>query len=183
MLSLDHNLGGSLEIDGRSVSFDGGRGYIEKDWGTSFPSAWVWLQSNHFSRPGVSLTASVASIPIGSWRFPGFIVGLWHDGRLHRFATYDLSHIERLEIGETTVSWTLRSRSERLEILATRAEGGLLRGPSKADMGVRVPETLSAQADVRLTVLRAGRATTVFQDTGHHAGLEIVGDVQCLVGA
>ncbi len=182
VLSLDHSLSGSLEINGRSVSFDGGRGYVEKDWGTSFPSAWVWLQTNHFSRPGTSLTASVANIPIGPWRFPGFIVGLWHDGRLHRFATYNLSRIERLEVGGTTVSWTLRNRDERLEIVATRAQGGLLRGPSKVDMGVRVPETLGAQAEVRLSVLRAGEAITVFHDTGRHAGLEIVGDV-ALLGA
>ena len=31
--SLDHAVDGALVIDGQSVVFDGGRGYVEKDWG------------------------------------------------------------------------------------------------------------------------------------------------------
>ena len=39
---------GSLEINGAEISFEGGKGYIEKDWGRSMPSDWIWIQSNHF---------------------------------------------------------------------------------------------------------------------------------------
>ena len=28
-----------------------------------FPQAWVWMQTNHFEQPRISLTASVAIIP------------------------------------------------------------------------------------------------------------------------
>ena len=35
------------------------RGYIEKDWGKAFPHSWLWLQTNHFTQPGTSLSASV----------------------------------------------------------------------------------------------------------------------------
>ena len=52
VLSLDHGLGGGLTFEypsqAAAVDFSGGRGYIEKDWGQSFPEAWVWFQSNHF---------------------------------------------------------------------------------------------------------------------------------------
>jgi hypothetical protein len=63
VVSLDHAIYGSLTIDGRQIDFSGGRGYIEKDWGHSFPEAYIWFQSNHFARPGTSLTASIAIIP------------------------------------------------------------------------------------------------------------------------
>jgi len=46
VVSLDHVIEGALEIDGRTIDFTGGRGYTEKDWGRSFPSSWIWLQSN-----------------------------------------------------------------------------------------------------------------------------------------
>ena len=49
--SLDHELTGALELNGELLDFEGGRGYAEKDWGRSFPSSWVWAQSNHFDRP------------------------------------------------------------------------------------------------------------------------------------
>ncbi|MCW5857485.1 MAG: hypothetical protein KIS63_04285 [Caldilineales bacterium] len=27
---------------------------MEKDWGQSFPAAWVWMQTNHFGAAGTS---------------------------------------------------------------------------------------------------------------------------------
>ena len=42
VLGFDHAVHGSLVMNGETVNFDGGRGYIEKDWGRSFPSSWVW---------------------------------------------------------------------------------------------------------------------------------------------
>ena len=63
ILSMDHEIEGELEIDNQKIDFTGGRGYIEKDWGHSFPSAYIWMQSNHFSEKGISFKASVAKIP------------------------------------------------------------------------------------------------------------------------
>ena len=136
VLSLDHVLLGSLEVCGQKIDFAGGRGYIEKDWGRSFPSAWVWMQTNHFEEPGTSLTASVAVIPWLFRSFRGTIVGLWHKGRLYRFATYTGARIKHLSITQDEVNWTLEDRRHRLEIRATRVSSGSLRGPSQVDMGV-----------------------------------------------
>ncbi|NLG29431.1 MAG: hypothetical protein GX557_16095, partial [Chloroflexi bacterium] len=58
VLSLDHALEGSLAVGEDAIDWQGGRGYIEKDWGRAFPSAWVWLQSNHFATRGTSLMVS-----------------------------------------------------------------------------------------------------------------------------
>lgn len=179
VLGLDHELVGSLTINGQQVDFSGGRGYIEKDWGRSFPSGWVWMQSNHFGRPGISLTASIADIPFGPLAFPGFIVGLWLDGRLHRFTTYAGGKVEQLVLREHDLTWVLRNRSERLEIHAHRAASADLRGPDVGDMGVRVAESLTAVIDVRLTDLRGSRV--LFEDTGRNAGLEVVGATERLV--
>jgi hypothetical protein len=95
VVSLDHVIEGALDIDGRTIDFTGGRGYTEKDWGRSFPSSWIWLQSNHFSTPGSSFTASVAIIPWIGRSFPGFIIGLWHQNKLYRFATYTGAKIRK----------------------------------------------------------------------------------------
>lgn len=67
ILSMSHELKGELDINGRTVNFDGGRGYIEKDRGTSFPSAYTWLQCSWGERAGHSLMLAVAEIPL-----PGF---------------------------------------------------------------------------------------------------------------
>jgi hypothetical protein len=188
VISLDHRLCGTLVIDGAVVEWEGGRGYIEKDWGASFPSAWVWMQSNHFARAGTSLTASIATVPMGVGSlvrsFRGQIVGLWHEERLYRFATYTGARVEQLVLDDESVTWVVRGRCAgglyRLEMRAWRAEGGALRGPSLSDMGVRVSETLSARIEVRLSRLRGRRSELVLEDTGRYAGLEVVGNLERL---
>jgi hypothetical protein len=125
VLGLDHGLRGTFVVNGQVIDWDGGRGYIEKDWGASFPAAWIWMQSNHFEQPQTSLTASVAIIPWRGLSFRGMIVGLWHKGRLYRFATYTGARIERLALDGEQVHWVLRGRiagrPHRLEIRAWRA--------------------------------------------------------------
>ena len=173
VLSLDHAIYGALTIDGQEIDFSGGRGYIEKDWGRNFPEAWIWLQTNHFEQPGVSLTASIAIIPWGRTAFPGFIIGLWHHERLYRFATYTGAKTERLVVTEHTIEWVVGNREHRLEMFITQGEGstfGLLKGPDTFEMGKRVAESLSATVHVRLAD-RAGRV--LFEGKGRNAGLEV----------
>jgi tocopherol cyclase len=175
VLSLDHAIRGTLEIDGAQASFDGGRGYIEKDWGQAFPRAWLWGQTNHFAQPGTSLTVSVATIPWLGASFRGFIIGLWHGGRLYRFATYTGARIEALRLSDTRAELRVVNQRHRLEISARRSEGGLLHAPYRTDMLQRVTESLTASVDARL-LSRDGRV--LFEGTGRHAGLEINGELR-----
>jgi tocopherol cyclase len=178
VLSFHHSLQGALTINGKSMDFSGGRGYIEKDWGKSFPAAWVWFQSNHFKNATACITASVAIIPwIGS-AFRGFIAGLWLDGKLYRFATYTGAKVGRLDIADEQVTWEVQDRHYRLCMVANRHEGGLLHGPTRVDMGRRVPETLNASVQVQL---RSLSGTLLFEGNGLHAGLEVVGDLPRLL--
>jgi len=179
VLSLDHALAGGFTLNGTAVDFSGGRGYIEKDWGQSFPSGWVWMQTNHFDAPGASLTGSIAMIPWIGRAFRGFIVGLWHNETLYRFATYTGAKTESLHVGDDVVAWRLTDRLYTLTITAHRRDAVDLRGPSKVDMGVRVPETLTAEIDVRLATRRGDK--TIFAGRGRNAGLEVAGDLKILV--
>jgi hypothetical protein len=181
VVSLDHAIAGELRIGRDRIDFSGGRGYTEKDWGTAFPGAYVWMQSNHFARPGVSLTASVAMIPWVRRAFRGFIVGLWLPPRLYRFATYTGARIESLTLDDAHVVWSLADRRHRLELRALRTEGGLLHSPVRTEMHRRVDETLRSRIGVRLFALRRGRADLLFDDTGFHAGLEVHGDLPRLL--
>lgn len=173
VVSLDHALAGELVLDGRRMDFTGGRGYIEKDWGASFPAGYVWMQSNHFATTGTSFVGSIAVIPWLRWAFPGFIIGLWHKGELHRFATYTGARTTHLHITDERVEWEVATRRETLAITAHRAAGGLLLGPTRENMSDRVGETMLATLELRLTTAD-GRL--LLDSTGHHAGLEVHGD-------
>lgn len=179
VVSFDHGLSGSLTHAGATVDLDGGRGYLEKDWGRAFPSGYVWMQTNHFSRPRLSLTASVALIPWLRGEFRGFIVGLWVDGRLHAFATHTGARTTSLAIDDEHVRWNLRSREgATLEITAERRRGGLLHAPIRTEMHRRVEETLDAKVHVRLL---DPDGTPLVDDVGECAGLEVHGDLDRLL--
>jgi hypothetical protein len=175
VLSFDHEITGSLEINGRRVDFTGGRGYIEKDWGRSFPSYHVWLQTNHFEAPGTSLMASVASVPWLGRAFNGFLAGFLHRGRLYCFATWSGAKISLFRYAGDVLSLHLRSRAHALEIEAPYSKGAELLAPSGGEMSGRLSESLSAEIRVRLYRLRGKARELVFEGTGRHAGLEIAG--------
>jgi len=179
VLSLDHPVEGSLEINGRTIDFTGGRGYIEKDWGQTFPNGYIWMQTNHFETPGTSLTGSVATIPgLGS----GYIVGLWHEGQLHQWTTYDIhSRLDKLIVDDNTVEWVMYNRHHELKIVATRAEGGLLKGPERTDMQKRVDETMQATVTIELTRIEDFRRQLLYRGQGRNVAMEVVGDLSKLL--
>lgn len=182
VLSFDHALTGALTVGSETIDFTGGRGYIEKDWGEAFPSAYVWQNSNHFEAQGggsASLMASIAVIP-SVVPLRGFIVGLARIGSLDTFATYTGARVEKLAVTDEHVEWVVRGSGKRIEMLATRAPGTVLRGPVRDEMRPHVEETMKATVAVKLSSTRSGEV--LFRGVGRCAGLEVHGDIERLLG-
>lgn len=176
IVSMDHTVSGSLKDQDDIISFENGRGYIEKDWGRSFPSAYFWMQSNHFSRPGISLKCSVAKIPWIRKAFTGFIAGLWLDNKLYRFTTYNGTKLLRSFADENKVEIVLSNKKYLLEITARRDRATELASPIRGFMEGRIEESMTAALQVRLT--RRRTQTILLEDTGKHAGLEVAGRIR-----
>jgi tocopherol cyclase len=185
VVSLDHALAGWVDTGSGRVDLAGGRGYLEKDWGTAFPKAYVWMQSNHFDSPGVSLVASTALIPWRSSAFRGDLAGLHlpggPDAGLHRFTSYTRARTVDLAVDDDGVRWSLRSPGgDRLDLVA-RIGGrttGLLHSPVRTEMHQRVAETLDGTVEVRLADA-SGR--TRFEGVGQCAGVEVHGAIDELL--
>jgi len=186
VLNMDAPLGGRLRIGTEAVSFAGGRGYVEKDWGRAFPSAWVWMQCNHFQQP-LSLMVSIARVPFLGMSFNGFLAGLLWQGQVVRFATYLGSGLGRLEIGQDTVVFELveRPRGDRprlkLEVTARQGKTGVLQAPTPEGMAPRDPEGLGARLDLVLSEQRDEGWSTLYSGRGEPAALEFGGDVKELL--
>ena len=176
VLSMDHRLSGSLTIGDDRVDLDGGRGYLEKDWGKSFPAGWIWMQTNHFNQPRTSLSASIAIIPWLRGSFAGFIIGFWHAGRLYRFATYTGARVTRLTIDEQTIAITITGKREILDVTVERTGTTPLPSPEDGAMTGRILESHTARATVTLTATGTGQV--IYAGTGRHCGFDIGGAVE-----
>jgi tocopherol cyclase len=180
VVSLDHELSGTVTIDGAVVDFSGGRGYAEKDWGRSFPSSWVWAQSNHFDTVGTSVTVSVARIPWMGDAFIGSIAGVLLGGELYRFTTYTGARLTSFASWPGGAKLTLEDRAYRIDAEVDAADPAPLRAPKHGCMVARADESLDAQMRVKLTRLRDG--AVLLDDVGLHAGVEVM-DEKCELGA
>ena len=177
IVSLHHQLHGELKIINNPItSFSGGKGYIEKDWGRSFPLAYVWMQSNHFDTADhASMMASVAHIPWLGSHFIGYISGFWLEDRLFKFATYTGAS-KFLKIEGDHVELVFKNAKTELRILATQAAGTVLISPLSGEMKGKIQESL--QATLQVELLENGQR--IFEGTGRNAGLEVAGKVEVL---
>ena len=181
IVSMDHKIQGQLNLDNIKIDFDNGRGYIEKDWGRSFPSAYTWMQSNHFSKPGVSFKCSVANIPWLRSSFVGFIAGLWYDNQLIRFTTYNFSKLLKSQLSGNQVFIDLENPKYSLQVIANRTRSTELASPIHGAMQGKIEESMTAALHLKLKDKRSGEI--IFEDFGKNAGLEVAGNTsEILIG-
>jgi len=178
ILSMNHSLSGELSINGENINFNSGLGYIEKDWGRNFPQSWIWVQANHFKKGKVSLSASIAKIPLLGTRFAGFIVGLLIDDKLYRFTTYRSAKIINIKKNSDEIEWVLKQRDLTLSIsIIIGKKSGMLYAPDQLDMVEKVEEHLDSSVKFKLQE----HQQVIFEDESDYAATEVVGDIESLL--
>jgi tocopherol cyclase len=180
IVSMDHAVEGVLRYGKEEIDFTGGRGYTEKDWGTSFPEGYIWLQTNHFNEPGISLKISVAKIPWLRSSFVGFIAGLWIKDRLISFSSYNGSVLGKVQADQDKVVILVSNSRYSLEVSAGRGHATSLASPVGGLMEGRIGETMTSLVEVILIDRRKGGGP-VFAGTGRNCCLEVAGKVEGII--
>tara|TARA_B100000809_G_C15112784_1_gene521249 strand:- start:612 stop:1673 length:1062 start_codon:yes stop_codon:yes gene_type:complete len=180
VVSLNHNLKGTLKKDNKKYNFNNGKGYIEKDWGKSMPTSWVWMQSNNFSSEKTSFMLSVANVPWMGSSFNGFLGFFLHNNISYRFGTYTHSKLKMETSNSDTIKITITDKNNTYQIETYRSKSGFLKAPVKGSMDRRISE--SVDAELNLTVLDK-KGNVIFKDSTSIAGLETVGDIKSLTSS
>lgn len=169
--SVLHHLQGTLSINLLEINFTKGTGYIEKDWGTSFPESWIWLHCNTFDEPESSFTFSVAKIPwLGSF-FIGHICFLYINRKFYLFATYNGSKIIKLNFNKPELEIELSSKTHILKVQAKQNRAGDLKAPVVGEMNRIIKESVDSEIEVSLF---DKNGKSIFTSKGNRAGLEII---------
>ena len=73
ILSMKNIANGLIRINDNIINFNNDSGYIEKDWGCSFPKSYIWCQGNNFKNSNASFMLAIANIPFKILEFKGII--------------------------------------------------------------------------------------------------------------
>ena len=90
--------------------------------------------------------------------------------------------MEKLTPGDTHVDWVVRNRHHRLKLRIQRSKSFSVYAPTRNDMSGRVAETMDAKIELQFFALERGQERLILEDSGRNAGLEVVGDIDRLLG-
>lgn len=171
VISMNHDIMGTIQMNDQSLKFNYGRGYIEKDWGTSFPEEYIWIQSNTFKTPETSLFFSIAHIPFLGRSFQGHIGNLLIQKKQYRFATYNGSKIKELQRRGKEISFVAENKQAKLILSALQDQEKELIAPREGKMDRVIKEGVTGQVKFELLDKKTGES---YKDEGRAAGIEVV---------
>lgn len=170
ILSMKSKADGLIKINNKKIKFKNDIGYIEKDWGSSFPKSYIWCQGNNFQNSNASFMISIANIPFKIFHFEGIICTLIIDDKEYRFATYNNAKIIKKDINHNSLDISLQKDHYQLNIKSKYPKGLKLSAPIKGKMEKDILESISAS----ITVTLKKNKNVIFYDTSTNCGLEIV---------
>lgn len=172
VISMSNTCNGKLKINEHDINIKNGKGYIEKDWGRSFPKEYVWIQTNNFIKnKDASLMLSVAKIPFLGVSFNGFIVNFVFNNKEYRFATYNFAKMKLVEKEKDIVKFEFRKKKYILKVTGLAFVEATLPAPKSGSMDHEIKEGLFGIVDV---ILCTKKGEIIFEDKGLNAGIEIV---------
>lgn len=161
VLSLRHQVNGTVLLNGTSLTFQNGGGYLEGDRGTSFPRRYLWTQCLHQDS---SIMLSAAEIPICGRTFTGCVGFVFTGGKEYRIATY--RGVEPLRIDNHVILLRQGELTVRAEFLGGRFQP--LRAPRSGSM----TRTIRESAACRVHYVFAAGTRTILDFISEQAGFE-----------
>lgn len=170
ILSMKNTVEGTLFINDKIMKFENGTGYIEKDWGTSFPKSYIWCQGNSFKNKEVSFMMSIANIPFKVFEFTGIICDIIINDKEFKFTTYNNAKIIKYFVDDSLLSIILKKGDYYLQVKSIFDKGVKLTAPVKGKMQKDIYESILANITVTLRL----KHKIIFSDTSSNCGIEVV---------
>jgi len=170
ILNMKNRADGEININNDKITFNNGIGYIEKDWGCSFPKSYIWCQGNNFQNSDASFMLSIADIPFKAFHFQGVICDLIINNLEFKFTTYNNAKLQRYNVNENSLNIILNKGHYSLNIISNYNTSLKLSAPVKGKMEKDIFESISS----RITVTLKKDNNIIFSDTSTNCGLEIV---------
>ncbi len=178
VISLSHRLNGRILVNQETWNFHQGRGYIETDWGHSFPSSYLWAQCSlpakdtqdgkteaaSVGSPAGSLMFTAARLKWGGRRFTACSSLVTYGGRQYRLSTYQGAKLTRC--GGRRIA--LRQGDYTLQLILPQENSLALKAPRGGAMERTVYE--NPRCPLRCSLTRGTQV--LFDETGETGSFE-----------
>jgi len=173
-ITMAHGLAtGWIEWRGEKYEFTNAPAYSEKNWGSSFPQKWFWLNCNSFEGvENLALTAGGGIRQVLWWEEEVALIGIHYQGKFYEFAPWNSEVIWQIE---PWGKWQLQGKSDRYEITlvgTTDSLGTYVRTPTAKGLVFNCRDTTKGKLSIVLSE-RNGR--TIIEAKSDRAGLEVGG--------
>ena len=142
VVSMKHDVAGLLKVNGLSVDFSNGIGYIEGDRGRSFPKRYLWTQCSFTEG---SLMLAVADIPFLNGYFTGIIGIINYRDAEYRIATYLGARAECIQKENILI----HQGNKTLAVHLLEENGEILKAPILGAMNRIIRENLTCKVHYR----------------------------------
>lgn len=170
IMTMKNKVNGSIKINNSRINFRDGVGYIEKDWGSSFPRNYIWCQGNNFKSSDASFMIAIADVLLKVFTIKGIICVLKVGSKEYRFATYNNAKVKKYSVDSNRLDIVLKKGAYTICIKTKNSSSKKLLAPVKGRMTKEILESITAS--VAITLKRKGKI--IFSDTSFNCGLEIV---------
>lgn len=150
VITIDTEVTGYIELAKHKIAFKKGDGYIEKNWGSSFPKNYMWLHANQFKNSQLSVQFALAK---PKWLFlrPQVYIGYVMNGKIIHYGTHRLSLV-RARSDKDCILITINKLNYKILIKVWNNSPVNLIGPKKGVLKSKIAEYLNS--NVQLTVMK-----------------------------
>ncbi|PHR43416.1 MAG: hypothetical protein COA32_16370 [Fluviicola sp.] len=176
IITVQSEISGFIKLAKHKILFKEGDGYIEKNWGSSFPKKYIWLHANQFNNRQLSLQFAIAK---PKWFFfrPEVYIGYIMTGELIHFGTHRLSLVRVKRDYDFTLI-TIKKIKYRITIKIKHKAPVNLIGPTKGILKNKIPEYLDSS--IELVVLKKSlfnKNKEVVRDISHLSTTEMQDEI------
>lgn len=168
---------GWIDWNGRRYTFTQAPTYSEKNWGSTFPEKWFWVNCNVFeSIPNLSITAAGGQQKIFSWSTPIAMIGVHYQEQFYEFLPWT-SKLQ-WEVHPWGY-WSMQARNANhiVEFTATAADTAsvMMHVPTESGTALACQDTTRGHLEIKLWQVQASHLELLLVANSDFACLEVGG--------
>ena len=174
-ITMAHGLAtGYVEWQGKQYQFENAPVYSEKNWGSSFPQKWFWLNGNSFEESiDLALTAAGGIRQVLWWQEEVALIGIHYQGKFYEFAPWNSQVSWQIE---PWGKWRVEGKSRSFTVILegeTELTGTYVRTPTAKGLVFNCRDTTQGKLKLQL---RSNSGAIIVEASTNLAGLEVGGE-------